>query len=151
MVSELNHRIWEVRRDACEDLALLGDKNAVKPLLRALQDGVGAVRFAAAEALGKFGDLSVVPHLIQILDTPKWGAYGPVIESLAMLKAKEAIPYFIRFLRDSDPRVRGLSANALMVVTRQVIPFKAKGKEEDREEAVKQWEGWWKKNQASFV
>jgi len=119
-------------------------------LVQVLGDRVGAVRFAAAEALGKLGDASVIPHLVKLLDDPDWGAYGPVIESLATLKAKEAIPFFIRFLRDEDPRVRGISANALMVVTRQVIPFKAKGKPEDREEAVQQWEAWWAKNQAAF-
>lgn len=150
LISELNHRIWEVRRDACEDLALLGDKRAIPHLSRLLNDGVGAVRFAAAEAIGKFGDRSVIPDLLRLLDNERWGAYGPVIESLASLRAKEAIPYFIKFLRDRDPRVRGLSANALMVVTRQVIPFKAKGSEEDRERAVQQWETWWQKNQESF-
>lgn len=150
LLMELNHRIWEVRRDACEGLAAHGDKKAVPHLKRALHDGVGAVRFAAAEALGKIGDKSIIPDLIKLLENPQFGAYGPVIESLATLKSTEALPYFIRFLRDGDARVRGLAGNALMVITRQVIFFKAKGTEEEREASIKQWEDWWTKNKAQY-
>ena len=146
LVKELNHAVWEVRRDACEDLATKGDKRAVPHLVRLLNDNVGAVRYAAVEALGKVGDKSVVPQIIRLLDSPYFGSYAPVIESLANLKAPEAIPYFIRLLRDDDPRVRNVSASALMVTTRQVIPFKAKGTPEEREVAIKQWEAWWQAN-----
>ena len=146
LLHDLNHRVWEIRRDACEELGTMGDARAVPHLIRLLTDGVGAVRFAAAEALGKLGDKSAVPALLALLDNPHFGSYGPVIESLASLKAREAIPAFIRFLRDHDPRVRGLAANALMVMTRQFISFKAKGTEEERAAAIEQWEKWWEKN-----
>jgi HEAT repeat protein len=151
LIAELNHRVWEVRRDACEELGTRGDSRAVTHLASMLRDRVGAVRFAAAEALGKLGDRSVVPQLIKILEDPHFGAYGPVIEALANLKSPEAIPYFIRILRDSDPRLRSLSANALMVITRQVIPFKTKGTDEEREASVQQWELWWKKNESRIL
>ena len=147
LVKDLNHRVWELRRNACEELGNSQDKRAVSHLVRLLEDGVGAVRFAAAEALGKIGDKAAVGPLIGLLDNPQFGSYGPVIESLASLKAQEAIPYFIRFLRDRDPRVRGLAANALMVMTRQFISFKAKGTDEERQAAIDQWEAWWAKNQ----
>ena len=150
IIKDLNHRVWEVRRDACESLGSSGQAHAVPYLIRALQDGVGAVRFAAAEALGKLGDRSAIPHLVKLLDDPQFGSYAPVIESLANLKAHGAIPYFIRFLRDPDARIRGLAANALMVMTRQFIGFKAKGTEEEREIAVKQWETWFEKNKDSL-
>ena len=147
MLRDLNHRVWEVRRNACEELGTSGDARAVPELIRLLADGVGAVRFAAAEALGKLGDKSAVPSLMKLLEDPNFGSYGPVIESLASLKAMEAIPALIRFLRDRDARVRGLAANALMVMTRQFINFKAKGTEADREVGIRQWEAWWEKNQ----
>jgi HEAT repeat protein len=149
LIKDLNHRVWELRRNACEELGTSADARAVPHLIRLLTDGVGAVRFAAAEALGKIGDKSAVSSLIALLDNPQFGSYGPVIESLASLKAQEAIPYFIRFLRDHDARVRGLAANALMVMTRQFIGFKAKGTEEERNLAIAQWETWWEKNQHS--
>ena len=41
--------------------------DSVSPLLKALQDPVADVRLAAAEALGKVGDASVVPTLTQAL------------------------------------------------------------------------------------
>jgi HEAT repeat protein len=151
LMRDINHRVWEIRRNACEELGTLGDQRAVQHLIRLLADGVGAVRFAAAEALGKLGDKSAVPYLLGLLDDPHFGSYGPVIESLASLKAQEAIPYFIRFLRDHDARVRGLAANALMVMTRQFIGFKAKGTEEERAAAIAQWEQWWEKNKGNIL
>jgi HEAT repeat protein len=118
--------------------------------VQALDDDVGAVRYAAAEALGKIGDTAAVPHLLQRLNQKDFGALGPLIESLANLKSVQAIPHFILFLRDHDPRVRGLAANALMVMTRQFIAFKAKGTLQEREVAVLEWETWWAKNKNSF-
>jgi HEAT repeat protein len=109
------------------------------------------VRFAAAEALGKLGDKSAVKPLLRLLDDPQFGSYGPVIESLAALRAQEALPYFIRFLRDHDSRVRGLAANALMVMTRQFISFKAKGSVEERNASIAQWEAWWEKNKHNMA
>ncbi|HEY3323696.1 MAG TPA: HEAT repeat domain-containing protein [Planctomycetota bacterium] len=150
LMKDLNHRVWEVRRNACEELGIQNENRAVAHLIRLLNDGVGAVRFAAAEALGKLGDKSAVPALLTLLDNPVFGSYGPVIEALAALRAQEAIPYFIRFLRDQDPRVRGLAANALMVMTRQFISFKAKGNEVERNAAIEQWEAWWAKNKQNM-
>lgn len=151
LIKDLNHRVWEVRRNACEELGALGDQRAVPHLSRLLGDGVGAVRFAAAEALGRLGDRSAIPALLSLLENSHFGAYGPVIDALASLRAQQAIPYFIRFLRDQDARVRSLAANALMVMTRQFISFKAKGAEEERNAAIAQWEAWWEKNQAAIL
>ena len=151
LIKDLNHRVWEVRRNACEELGALGDQRAVPHLVRLLGDGVGAVRFSAAEALGRLGDRSAIPALLALLDNPHFGAFGPVIDALASLRAQQAIPYFIRFLRDQDTRVRSLSANALMVMTRQFISFKAKGTAEEREAAIAQWEAWWQKNEAAIL
>ena len=151
LIRDLNHRVWEVRRNACEELGALGDQRAVPHVTRLLADGVGGVRFAAAEALGRLGDRSAIPSLLALLQDPHFGAYGPVIDALASLRAQQAIPYFIRFLRDHDARVRSLAANALMVMTRQFISFKAKGTAEEREAAIAQWEAWWQKNEAAIL
>jgi len=150
LIQDLNHVIWEVRRNAAEDLGGYGDQRAVPYLIQHLSDTVGGVRFAIVEALGKMGDSRAVPALVQLLDDPSFGAYGPVIEALANMKSEQAIPYFIRFLRDGDPRIRGLAHNSLMVMTRQFIPFKSKGTDEEREKAVQQWEAWWNQNYQTF-
>lgn len=151
LIRDLNHRVWEVRRNACEELGALADQRAAPHLIRLLNDGVGAVRFAAAEALGRLGDRSAVPALLALLDNPQFGSYGPVIDALASLRAQQAIPYFIRFLRDHDTRVRSLAANALMVMTRQFISFKAKGSVDERNAAIAQWEVWWEKNKGTIL
>jgi HEAT repeat protein len=150
LLHELNHDIWEVRRNAAEDLGNIADPRAVPYLTQRLSDAVGGVRFAVVEAIGKISDPRAVPALLQLLDDPTFGAFGPVIEALANMKSVEAIPYFIRFLRDEDQRIRGLAHNSLMVMTRQFIPFKAKGSEEERESAVQQWEAWWAQNYVTF-
>jgi len=150
LLQDLNHRIWEVRRDACEELAQRSEKRATPHLVRMLNDGVGAVRCAAAAALGKLGDRSVIPSLLKQLSNPHFGAFVPIIESLTNLKSTEALPHFIRFLRDPDTRVRGMASNALMIITRQLIVFKAKGTPEEREASIQQWEAWWKTNKGQF-
>jgi HEAT repeat protein len=61
--------------------------------VQALDDDVGAVRYAAAEALGKIGDTAAVPHLLQRLNQKDFGALGPLIESLANLKSVQAISF----------------------------------------------------------
>src|SRR4051812_41393340 len=93
VLRETHHQIWEVRRDACEELAALRDRRAVAHLIRMLSDGVGAVRFCAAESLGKMGDHAAVEPLIKELNNPQFGSFAPVIESLASIKAPVAIPH----------------------------------------------------------
>ncbi|MCX7805621.1 MAG: HEAT repeat domain-containing protein [Planctomycetota bacterium] len=150
LLLDLEHPVWEIRRDAAEDLGNLGEQAALPSLVRHTRDPVGAVRFACVEAIGKLGGTAYAKDLVALLDDPSFGAVAPVIEALANLKDPIAIPYFIRFLRDPDPRIRGLASNSLMVLTRQFIAFKAKGTEEEREQAVRQWEEWWEKNRARY-
>jgi HEAT repeat protein len=151
LVQDLRHQVWELRRDACEELGARGDVRAIPHLISLLQDGIGAVRFSAAEALGKLNDRSVIPHLLRLLSDPAFGAFGPVIEALANLRAIESVPALIQLLSDPDMRVRGLAGNALMVVSRQVIPFKAKGTDEERNAAIRQWQLWWEANKDNLL
>lgn len=151
LVHELNHRIWEVRRDACDELGMLGDKRAIPPLIRMLQDGIGGVRFAAAEALGRLGDRVVIPELLRLLDDPLFGTHGPVMEALTALKAKESAPYFIRFLRDPDVHQRRVASNCLRELTGYFITYDPQGRPEAREAAAREWEAWWEQNKAAFL
>ncbi len=119
-------------------------------LSRALKDPVGAVRFAAANSLGKIGTEQAVGPLVACLKDPFFGVYTPVLEGLGNLRHKRAVPHFIRFLRDTDPRVRGVANSSLMVTTGKAMAFRATANEEKREKAVKRWEEWWEKNKDSF-
>jgi HEAT repeat protein len=150
LLLDMEHPVWEIRRDAAEELGNLGDQNALPSLARHIRDPVGAVRFACVEAIGKLGGVAYAKDLMALLDDPSFGAVAPVIEALANLKDPLAIPYFIRFLRDPDPRIRGLASNSLMVLARQFIPFKAKGTDEEREQGIRLWEEWWEKNKAKY-
>jgi HEAT repeat protein len=151
LVHELNHRIWEVRRDACDELGLLGDKRAIPALIRMLQDGIGGVRFAAAEALGRLGDRVVIPELLRLLDDALFGTHGPVMEALTSLKAKEAAPYFIRFLRDPDVHQRRVASNCLRELTGHFITYDPQGRPEARDAAARDWEAWWEQNKETFL
>lgn len=151
LIHELNHRIWEVRRDACDELGLLGDKRAIPALIRMLQDGIGGVRFAAAEALGRLGDPAVIPDLLRLLGDSLFGTHGPVMEALTALKAKESVPHFIRFLRDHDMHQRRVASNCLRELTGHFVNFDPQGREELREASAREWEAWWQQNKESFL
>lgn len=151
LIHELNHRIWEVRRDSCDELGVLGDTRAIPALIRMLQDGIGGVRFAAAEALGRLGERSVIPELIRLLEDPLFGTHGPVMEALTTLKARNAVPYFIRFLRDRDVHQRRVASTCLRELTGHFITFDPQGREEARETAVREWEAWWQQNKTAFL
>ncbi|MGH7142867.1 MAG: HEAT repeat domain-containing protein [Planctomycetota bacterium] len=150
LLQDLRHDVWEVRRNAAEELAALNDRRATIPLCRCLDDGVGGVRYAAAEALGRIQDPLSIPSLIKLLGDPTFGVYGPVIEALANMRAMGAVPYFIGFLQHDDARIRSLAANSLLILTRQPIPFKAKGKPEERAQGYALWEQWWDKNKEHY-
>lgn len=150
LLQDLRHDVWEVRRNAAEELGALNDRRATLGLCRCLDDGVGGVRYAAAEALGKIQDPLSIPGLLKLLEDPTFGVYGPVIEALANMRAMGAVPYFIGFLQHDDARIRSLAANSLLILTRQPIPFKAKGKPEEREQGYNLWVAWWDKNKEQY-
>jgi hypothetical protein len=93
----------------------------------------------------------VVGPLLACLDNPKFRFPGPVLEALGNLVAKEAVPYYIRFLRHPDPHIRGIARNALRVATHKAMGFSATADEAKREAAVKKWEQWWAENKDAFT
>ena len=150
LIADLRCPSWEIRRDAAEDLGELGIPEAIPHIARALKDPVGAVRFTAASMLGRIGTDQAVGALTACLDDPFFGVYTPVLEALGNLRHKNAVPYFIRFLRDPDARVRGVANAALMVTTGKAMAFRAGADEEKREKSVRRWEEWWEKNKNTF-
>ena len=141
LVGDLNSPAWEIRRDS----------EASPCLTRALQDQVGAVRAAAANSLGRLGGEEVVRPLLQCLDQANFASPGTVIEALGNIRTREAIPYFIRFLRDYDAHVRGVANTSLMVTTGKSMGFRATASDEAREKAAVKWESWWEENKDTFA
>ncbi len=153
LIADLSSRAWEIRRDAADVLGDRMDHTAVPALIEALGDTVGAVRCAAAQALGRIGGEEVLDPLLQCLDDPNFAAPGPVLEALGTMsmRSKQAIPYLIQYLRDPDPRTRGIANTSLMVITGNSKGFRAQAAESARETAVQTWEQWWEENQETFV
>jgi HEAT repeat protein len=150
LIEFLSSPAWEQRRNAAEDLGAYGAPEAIPYLMRALSDQVGAVQYAAAVALGKIGTEGVVPALLACLDNPKFRFPAPVIEALGNLRIRDAVPYFIRFLRHPDQHVRGIANTSLMVTTGKAMGFRATADEQHREAVVQKWERWWAQNAKSF-
>jgi hypothetical protein len=143
LIRDLDHPSWEVREMACTDLAQSGMAEAVPHLGRRLTDPVGAVRYAAAEALGRIGTDGIFAPLVTCLDNPLFGSYAPVLEALGNLKRLDTVPIFLRYLRDSDSRTRGVANTALMVTTGKSMGFRTNAPDDQREAAVLKWEEWY--------
>jgi len=59
-----NDKWWQIRKNAAIALGLIGEKRAVKILIKALKDRYSPdIRMGAAESLGRLGDASAIGHL----------------------------------------------------------------------------------------
>lgn len=81
------------------------DTEAIDALLEALKDetdrapdGGYPLRRNAAKALGKLGDIRVVPGLIECLECSDYYVRESAAQALEMLGVKSAIPYLIKLL-----------------------------------------------------
>ncbi|MGB3207232.1 MAG: HEAT repeat domain-containing protein [Crinalium sp.] len=124
---------YPLRRNAARSLGKLADLRAVKPLIRCLECSDYYVREAAAQSLGMLGDASCIPHLMRIIE----GGVAAVplvpgrphlaepaeaaIESLAVLKATEAIKLIRPFLEYPLERVRYAAARAMYLLTQEAV------------------------------
>lgn len=66
LVDALRETDGDIRRLAAWSLGILGDPKAVKPLVRCLDAHDDALKVNALHALGKIGDLTVIPRLREI-------------------------------------------------------------------------------------
>lgn len=88
------------------------DTRAVEALSKVLRtDRSAEVRGGAAVALGRIGDPSAVPALKGALGDPenRWRA----IRSLGLLRDQSSVPWFIGYLRSTNPLTREFAADAL--------------------------------------
>lgn len=63
-----NEKNWDVAAQAVRTLNNIGDPRCINDLVKALYYIHREVRGEAAEALGNFGDRTVIPELIQIVE-----------------------------------------------------------------------------------
>ncbi len=91
---------WKTRWQTCQTLGEIGDKRAVRALIRALDDSNQWVRIVAAEALGHVGDQRATQTLILALnDDSIWVRRAGVV-ALGQIGDKEAIPPLMNRLLD---------------------------------------------------
>jgi len=93
-----------VKSRAAYALGLIGEP-AVEPLIFALRDGDGNLRWGAAIALGKIRDLRAIDPLIRALADKYENVRAESAKSLAAI-GKPALGQLVRFLQNSDRSVR---------------------------------------------
>jgi HEAT repeat protein len=93
-----------VKSRAAYALGLIGEP-AVEPLICALREGDGNLRWGAAIALGKIRDLRAIDPLILALGDKYENVRAESAKSLAAI-GKPALKPLVRFLQDSDRSVR---------------------------------------------
>jgi len=91
-LSHLQSRHWEKRLRGAEALGYIGDEGAVPALMKALQDDVLVVRFAAAESLARLGHQDAVDPILQSLDVAGDVSQRRVAEIIMILGARSTEP-----------------------------------------------------------
>ncbi len=121
LIHTLKYEEWQdkyaimgsVRENAAEALGLLNDKEAIIPLIEALNDKDEEVRWKAAWALGNIGDKSAVVPLIYALNDDRWTVRRFAVTSLGRIMDERAVDSLIEALDDEDWHVRKYAAEAL--------------------------------------
>ncbi|MFH1269298.1 MAG: HEAT repeat domain-containing protein [Planctomycetota bacterium] len=94
-------------------LAVCSAQAAEEGCARHLRSKVPAVREQAAVALGRIGDKSAVPPLVEALKDPEKGVRREAARALGFIKDARAVTPLIAALGDSDRNVRLYAAYAL--------------------------------------
>jgi HEAT repeat protein len=92
---------------------MIGDKRATEELKKRLNDGSWTVKLAAARALRKLGDSSVIPLLVKWAKQESEEVRQTAIFELGEARAKSAVPVLVGFLKNPKWNVSELSAKTL--------------------------------------
>lgn len=115
ILAELRDTNKDKRRTAVMKLGMLGGEDAVRALIRTLENEYEdlIVRGRAALLLGKVGDNTAVDPLIRALDAPGYQTPLYAAESLGRLGDKRAIPALRYLLENSRDRLHDAVRTAL--------------------------------------
>lgn len=103
------HTRWRAARA----LAMIGDKDAVKPLATALTDSAGSVRECAAKALGSLSSKQAETGLIKALNDSSEAVRLACINALGETGGKKAVTPLLARLSSASVREREHTAKAL--------------------------------------
>ncbi len=101
------------RDDAIGELAELGDRGAVEPLIALMGSGDNRARYAATVVLGRLGDQRAVEPLAGQLSDPEPFLRKTAAWALGFLGDRSAVPPLIAALSDPHEDVRHDVAEAL--------------------------------------
>jgi len=72
LIEGLTDKVWSVRQDCANALAIIGDERAIEPLKKTIYDSEKGVRFESARAISKIGSDKDKQFLIKIAkETPE--------------------------------------------------------------------------------
>ena len=143
LIKQLFHgKKWEDRAEAARQLGFLKDGRAVNLLCRALKsEKDSSVTLRIIEALGRIGDGRATERILEKLyqelekDTLEKRSLIFIIESLARIKDKRALPYLSPFLESEFEEIRMLTEKAFNAIEpdwREIL------EREKRQKSVKQ-------------
>ena len=125
-----------IRRQAAVGLGALGNRQAVPPLIGALQDENAGVRRCAATALGELGDVQAVDPLIAVLSGFDSSVRQAAVRALAKMPDPRALAPLASLFKgewgNSDTRVQMLQMFKALGATELLI-----GALKDKQEAVR--------------
>ncbi|MDI6733529.1 MAG: HEAT repeat domain-containing protein, partial [Planctomycetota bacterium] len=110
----------DVRYLICEILGEVRDERSKETLIKLLNDKeehTASIASAAARALGKLGDISVIPHLIDTLksNTTDIELRYECIRTLGILRAHQALPFLRPAITDTARTFLGYYVKAIAV------------------------------------
>lgn len=115
ILAELRDINKEKRRTAVMKLGMLGGDEALRALIRTLENEYEdlIVRGRAAMMLGKVGDARAVQPLIRALDAPGYQTPLHAVESLGMLGDRRAVESLLFIAENSRDRLQEAAKLAL--------------------------------------
>ena len=102
-----------MRKNVVDALGRIKSNEAVKHLIKALEDRDAIVRRSAAYALGQIKSDEAVKHLIKTLEDEDTTVRNNAIDALGQIKSDEAIKHLIMVLEDENANVRRSAVDAL--------------------------------------
>lgn len=123
-IAALECKYYTIRRSAAETLGVMGDKKALKPLTRALEDSHGEVCVAAINALGKIGSRKAVRKLIKLLKKSKYKHIKlRVVKTLGKIGDKRAVKPLIKRINSKKIGIEVMGALGAIGDKRAIAPL----------------------------